>query len=291
MSAASDIDLGIHPLVGIRIVTLAVNVPGPMAAQRLRALGADVIKMEPPGGDPLQSFSPSWYTGLAQGMSVERCDLRTETGHVRLRQLLAGSDLLLTAQRPAALHGLALGWDELRSRFPRLCQVAIVGYAAPEQNRPGHDLTYMAANGLLTPPALPATLFVDVMASEQAVVAALAALRERDRTGRGHYAEIALAAAAKRLAAPRASGLTAAGAILGGGFPGYQLYRSKDGWIAVAALEDRFYRRLCEQLGMDAPSYKTFAAYFAAESNDYWSHFAQAHDLPLAVVEPLASGR
>lgn len=289
MTSATTADFGIRPLADINVVTTALNVPGPMAAQRLRALGAAVVKIEPPGGDPLRSFSALWYADLAQGMTVETCDLKTAAGRTRLYELLARADVLLTAQRPAALDGLALGWDELHSRLPRLCQVAIVGHSAPDQNVAGHDLTYLAVHGLLKPPELPPTLFADIAGSEQAALAALALLRERDRTGIGRYAEIALAESARRLAAPRRAGLTAPGSMLGGGFPGYNLYRSKDGWIAVAALEPRFYRCLCEQLGVGAPSYEAFAERFAVETGAHWARFAAAHDLPIAVVRQAPS--
>lgn len=272
------------PLTGRRLITLALNVPGPMAADRLRQLGATVVKVEPPDGDPLKVSSPDWYAELIKGMSVETCDLKTPAGQDRLHELLARADLLLTSQRPAALARLKLDWTELHARFPTLCHVAIVGHAAPAQDTAGHDLTYLAANGLLQPPALPPTLYADVAGSEQAALAALALLLERMRTGTGHYREVALADAATRLAAPCRAGLTRGGAILGGGFPGYNLYRSKDGWLAVAALEQRFYDRLVAQLGVTDPSYDRLAERFRNETGAYWVRFGEEHDLPIAVV-------
>jgi alpha-methylacyl-CoA racemase len=273
-----------RPLADKHIVTVALNVPGPMAARRLLDLGATVAKIEPPDGDPLRRSSPDWYAELAGGMAVETCDLKIAAGHARMHELLEKADLLLTSQRPAALDRLQLGWAELHARFPRLCQVAIVGHAAPQQNVAGHDLTYLAANALLQPATLPRTLFADVAGSEAAALAALAILMERERTGVAQYIEVPLADAARRLAAPRRAGLTVAGAILGGGFPGYNQYRTKDGWIAVAALEAHFYKRLCEELGASAPTYDAFAQRFAAETNAYWMQFAEERDLP---IEPL----
>lgn len=272
------------PLAGMRVVTLALNVPGPMAAERLRDLGATVTKIEPPQGDPLELASPVWYGELAAGVTVIKCDLKTPAGRAQLNERLGDTDLLLTSQRPAALARLELAWEALHVRFPRLCQVAMVGYAAPDQNVAGHDLTYLGSNGLLRPPALPATLFADVAGSEQAALAAVAALLARERTGVGQYIEVAIAGAARRLAAPYRAGLTAAGARLGGGFPGYNLYRTKDGWVAVAALEPHFYQHLCQQLGVTAPSYEAMAARFALETNAHWSRFAKENDLPIAPV-------
>lgn len=275
----------IAPLLNIRIVTIALNVPGPMAVERLHALGASVLKVEPPTGDPLAASSPQWYAKLADGMDVQQCDLKSATGMARMHEWLDGADLFLTSQRPAALARLDLDWETLHRLFPRLCQVAMVGYPEPNQNVAGHDLTYLAAKGLLAPPGLPPTLFADVAGSEQAALAALAVLLGRERTAGTQYVEVAISEAVERLAAPRRAGLTAPGAILGGGFPGYNLYRTQDGWLAVAALEPHFYERLCRQLGVAAPTYEAFAARFELEPDAYWRRFAQDNDLPIAPLE------
>lgn len=273
------------PLTGMRAITLALNVPGPMAAERLRDFGVQVTKIEPPQGDPLKIFNPEWYGRLTAGVSVVVCDLKTPAGSEQIGNLLADTDLLLTSQRPSALERLGLRWEALHERFPRLCQVAMVGYPAPHQNIAGHDLTYLGSNGLLRPPALPATLYADVAGSEQAALAAVAVLLARERTGEAQYVEVAIADGAKRLAAPLNAGLTVPGSRLSGAFPGYNLYRTTDGWVAVAALEPHFYKRLCEQLEVTTPSYESFAARFAAESNDYWSQFAEQYDLPIEPVK------
>nr|WP_242822428.1 CoA transferase [Thermaerobacter marianensis] len=144
------------------MVNLAVNVPGPVAAARLQALGATVCKVEPPGGDPLAAAAPAWYEELTAGQEVVRLDLKTPAGRAALDERLAHADLLLTAQRPSALARLGLGPAALARRFPHLVHVAIVGYPAPRQEEPGHDLTYLAETGLLDPPALPRTLLADL---------------------------------------------------------------------------------------------------------------------------------
>jgi alpha-methylacyl-CoA racemase len=273
------------PLAGIRVITLALNVPGPMAAERLRDLGASVTKIEPPEGDPLKTLNPRWYSRLIESVAVVTCNLKTAPGSGLLFNKLADTDLLLTSQRPAALERIGLGWETLHERFSGLCQVAMVGFPAPRQNIAGHDLTYLGSNGLLQPPALPPTLFADVAGSEQAALAAVAVLLGRERTGIAEYVEVAIADAAKRLAAPRNAGLTTAGGHLAGAFPGYNLYRTTDGWVAVAALEPHFYKRLCELLGVSIPSYHSFAACFVRHGNSYWSEFAAEHDLPIEPVK------
>lgn len=273
------------PLTGMRAITLALNVPGPMAAERLRDFGIHMTKIEPPQGDPLKTFNPDWYARLTTNVSVVVCDLKTPAGRQQIGDLLADTDLLLTSQRPGALERLGLGWEALHAQFPRLCQIAMVGYPAPHQNVAGHDLTYLGSNGLLRPPALPATLYADVAGSEQAALAAVAVLLARERTGEAQYVEAAIADAAKRLAAPLNAGLTVPGARLSGAFPGYNLYRTTDGWVAVAALEPHFYKRLCERFEVAEPSYEAFAAQFATKSNDHWSQFAEQHDLPIEPVK------
>ena len=134
-------------LRGVQVLTLAVNLPGPAAASRLRDIGAHVVKVEPPGGDPLARICPGYYGELSSGQEVVRLDLKDGRDRASLDDLLEGTDLLLTASRPAALGRLGLSWPELHARFPRLCQVAIVGHPPPDQDVPGHDLTYRLATG------------------------------------------------------------------------------------------------------------------------------------------------
>lgn len=276
-------DVALKPLDGMRVVTLAVNLPGPLACARLHALGAEVAKVEPPSGDPLAEFTPAWYAELAAGQRVITVDLKTEDGRAALEPLLADSDLLVTASRPAALERLGLGWADLQARHPRLCHVAITGYAPPDDDRPGHDLTYAAAAGLVSPRELPRTLLADLAAAERAVSTALALLLARGRDGAGRQAIVALAEVAAEFAAPLRHGLTTPGGVLGGGSPVYGLYRAKEGWIAVAALEPRFAQRLAAELylRLNRPSLEdAFARRTAAE----WEAWARERDLPIAAV-------
>ncbi|HEX2210179.1 MAG TPA: CoA transferase [Longimicrobium sp.] len=279
-----------RPLEGVRIVTLAVNVPGSVAAARLCSLGAAVTQVPPPSGDPLAVGAPSWYAELAEGQTVVALDLKDADGRARLDTLLAERDLLLTSSRPAALERLGLGWTELRARHPRLSQVAITGHAAPHRDRAGHDLTYQAACGLITPPAMPRTLLAYMAAAERAVSAALALLLGRARGGPARMMEVALADAAAELAAPLRHGLTAPGAWLGGGLDAYGLYRAREGWIALAALEPHFRARLAEELGIGEMSRAALETAFLARTAAEWETWADAHDLPLAAVRDPAEG-
>src|SRR5207247_4620415 len=124
-----------------------------------RDLGAAIAKVEPPSGDALESFSPAWYRRLHTGIDVRRLDLKSDDGRAAVYASLEVADLLVTAQRASALARLGLDPAALAARFPRLCHVAITGHAAPDDEVPGHDLTYLATHGLVAPPALPATLY------------------------------------------------------------------------------------------------------------------------------------
>jgi crotonobetainyl-CoA:carnitine CoA-transferase CaiB-like acyl-CoA transferase len=206
-----------------------------------------------------------------------------------MERLLHGADLFVTAQRPAALARLGLDSASLAARHPRLCHVAITGHAAPDEDVPGHDLTYLASHGLITPPTLPPTLFADMAGSERVVSTALALVHARDRDGRAHSAAVALADAAAALAQPRDEGLTRAGALLGGGFAGYNLYAAQQGWVAVAALEPHFGRKLAAALGLEQLTADGLAQRFAKHTASHWESWARALDLPIVAVRTSTS--
>jgi alpha-methylacyl-CoA racemase len=210
MSMAGAEREGAHlPLGGVRVLTLAVNLPGPAAASRLGAMGASVVKVEPPSGDPMARMCPGYYEELSARQEVVCLDLKEREDRASLDDWLEGMDLLLTASRPAALGRLGLAWPELRARFPRLCQVAIVGHPPPDEDVPGHDLTYQARFGTLSPPEMPPVLVADLAGAEQAVGAALSLLFARERGQGAGYEQVALSEAAESFAGPLRWGITA----------------------------------------------------------------------------------
>jgi crotonobetainyl-CoA:carnitine CoA-transferase CaiB-like acyl-CoA transferase len=169
------------------------------------------------------------------------------------------------------------------ARFPRLCHVAITGHGGDHAEAPGHDLTYLAECGLVVPPHLPPTLFADMAGAERAVATALALLIGRDRGGE-RSALVALADVAATLAQPLHAGLTRRGAIVGGGFAGYHLYAARTGWIAVAALEPRFARRLAEKFGLPELTTQALREAFAAHDAEHWEAWGAEHDLPIVAL-------
>jgi crotonobetainyl-CoA:carnitine CoA-transferase CaiB-like acyl-CoA transferase len=285
-------------LHGLRILSLALNLPGPAALMRCRRMGATCSKLEPPSGDPMGHYNPAAYAELHEGVKVLQADLKTEAGQQLLHRELAKTDVLLTSFRPSALEKLGLGWKGLRSRYPSLSQVAIVGAPGKRAEEPGHDLTYLADNGLVPGLELPATLYADMSGSVMASEAVLqAALRKHERYAgggdahpEGLYLEVALADAAGYLALPRRWGLTQPSGSVGGAHAGYRVYACRDGRAAVAALEPHFAAALCAAAGVAASDIKAMfapatheavAKFFAAKTCEELERLALEKDLPI----------
>lgn len=293
-----------HPvpvLRGLRILSLALNLPGPAALMRCRRLGATCIKLEPPAGDPMRHYNALAYAELHQGVKVLAADLKAPEGQQLLHAQLARSDLLLTSFRPSALEKLGLGWKALHTRYPSLCQVAIVGAPGTRAEEPGHDLTYLAHNDLVTGHHLPATLYADMGGSLMATEAVLqAALHQSERYAGsgdlhpgGMLIEVALSDAAGYLGLPRRWGLTQPDGTVGGAHAGYQVYRCLDGRVAVAALEPHFAAALCAAAGvpmqdprvMFAPStHEALAAFLSTQTREQLEQLGRERDIPLQTL-------
>ena len=240
-------------LKGVRVLSLSLNLPGPAALMRCQQMGASCVKLEPPppagsapgaSGDPMGLYNRIAFDVLHRGVRLVVADLKTEKGQKALQRELAKADILLTSFRPSALKKLGLEWKVLHKRYPTLSQVAIVGAPGSRAEEPGHDLTYLAENDLVSGLELPATLYADMGGSLMASEAVLQAVLMQKR-GKSCYLEVALSSAAAYLALPRNWGLTQAGAAVGGGHAGYRVYACKDGRVAIAALEPHFARALC----------------------------------------------
>lgn len=286
------------PLHGIRILSLALNLPGPAALMRCRRMGASCTKLEPPSGDPMGHYNPGAYGELHEGVRVLQGDLKTAEGQELLHKELQRTDILLTSFRPSALEKLGLAWKTLHSRYPALSQVAIVGAPGARAEEPGHDLTYLADNGLVPGLELPATLYADMSGSLMASEAVLqAALRKHERYAGGGdphpaglYLEVALSDAAAYLALPRRWGLTQPTGSVGGAHAGYRVYPCRDGRVAVAALEPHFAAALCAAAGVAASDIRAMfaqdthaavAAFFASQTREQLDRLAAERDLPL----------
>ena len=265
-----------QPLSGIRIVDLTNLLPGPLATLMLAEAGADVVKIERPGGDDMRGYAPQWQgTGAAfsllnRGKKVLTLDLKTQAGVAALRGQLEQADILVEQYRPGAMDRLGFGYHAARAINPRLIYCSITGYGqtGPRAQEAGHDLNYIAATGLLAiqpgpadQPVVPPALIADIAGGGfPAVINILLALRQRDLTGYGCYLDIAMSDAMFTFAWRALSGYWASGSLaasgqaeLTGGSPRYRLYPAKgSGLVACAALEDQFWLRFASVIGLEA---------------------------------------
>lgn len=286
----------IQPLQGIRILSLALNLPGPAALWRCAGMGADCRKLEPlaPGAgrsaDPMGLYCPDAYAQMHDKVQTLQADLKTAEGQASLHEQLAQTDVLLTSFRPSALSKLGLGWETLQQRYSGLSLVRVVGSAGELADVPGHDLTYQAEAGLVHSTTLPPSLFADMAGALMASEAVLQAVLVSSRSGRGILREVGLAQAAQWLALPWHWGLTQPTGDVGGAHAGYRIYPCADGIVAVAALEPHFAQRLCEaaDLPFGHPAdmrkpeiHQGVARFLAARSCTELMQLAQDRDIPL----------
>lgn len=289
----------LKPLRGVRVLSLALNLPGPAALMRLRAMGATCMKAEPPGpkgapagnpGDPMGQYNATAYATLGGGIKVVTMDLKSDQGQAALHKALARTDVLLTSFRPSALDKLQLGWKGLHKQYPGLSVVAIVGAPGARAEEPGHDLTYLADAGLVTGLDLPATLFADMGGALMASEAVLKAVLAQKTGGKGSFQEVALSEAAAWLALPRTWGLTQPSGAVGGAHAGYRVYPCKDGRVAVAALEPHFAAALCAAARVPVTDARTLfkpdtraaiAAFLKGQTRKQLEQLSVDRDIPL----------
>ena len=281
----------IKPLRGVRVVTLALNLPGPAAIMRLAQMGASCTKINPPAGDPMFNSAPEAYAMFHKGVKGKTLDLKSAAGQSAMHTLLANTDVLLTSFRPSALIKLGLSWTSLRKQYPALSLIEIVGAPGPLAEIPGHDLTYQAEVGLVNGMDLPPSLFADMGGALMASEATLKAVLSLKTTGKGSRHEVALSEAAAWLAMPRRLGMTVPKGSVGGAHAGYRVYACKNGRVAVAALEPHFAASLCEAAGvpfshpykdMFKPStHQAIESFLASQTRQQLDKLATAKDIPM----------
>jgi alpha-methylacyl-CoA racemase len=241
--------VGVQPLDGLLVVDVTRYLPGPFASRELLRLGARVVRLEPPEGDPLRQIAPAWDAALNARKESVVCDLKRdpELGLALCRR----ADVVLEGFRPGVAE--RLGLTALPERTV-LCSITGFGLDGPHTLRAAHDLNYMGYAGALadTAPAVPPVQAADLAAGALAAVAeVLAALVARGRTGRGARLVVSMTHNAHRLVAHRVGGEPVP-RLLTGGLASYEIYRTADGrWLTVAALEQKFFARLCALLGLD----------------------------------------
>ena len=264
------------PLDGVRILDLSRLLPGPVATLHLADLGADVIKIEDTGaGDYARTMGEgsdgtSWFfRAVNRNKRGLRLDLKQPEGREVLMRLAESADVLVESFRPGVMDRLGVGYETLRARNPGLVFCAITGYGqdGPWALRAGHDLNYIAQSGVLDqtgtaegPPAIPSLQIGDLLGGAMSAVAALlAALHQARATGQGSFVDVAMAESVLAhnlfpLFAHAAGTTPARGAdLLTGGHANYAVYRTSDGrYLAVAALEEKFWQLFCDAVGRPA---------------------------------------
>src|SRR5262249_52685082 len=266
-----------QPLAGIRVLDFSTLLPGPLATLLLADAGADVIKIERPGtGDEMRSYTPKLGTDsvnfalLNRGKRSIAIDLKAPGAVESLMPLVKSADVIVEQFRPGVMDRLGLGYEAVSQVNPRIIYCAITGYgqSGPRASTAAHDLNYAAETGMLGlaagadgAPVPPAALVADIGGgSYPAVINILLALRERDKTGRGRKLDIAMAdnlssfmywAIGDGLAAGRWA--QPGKALVTGGSPRYNVYRTSDGrYIAAAPLEEKFWQAFCDAIGLAA---------------------------------------
>ncbi len=185
-------------LEGVRVLDLGIWRPAPYATQLLAELGAEVIKVEPPGGDPMRTY-PGLFAGLHADKRGLVLDLKVPGGRARALDLAAGADVVVEGFRPGVADRLGVGYDHVRAVNPAVvyCSVSGLGQDGPLASAPGHDLNYAAWSAMLAPdggaPAVPAIPVADLAGGMAAAFAVCAALVRATRTGEGERIDVAMA--------------------------------------------------------------------------------------------------
>jgi crotonobetainyl-CoA:carnitine CoA-transferase CaiB-like acyl-CoA transferase len=301
-STTSNVDR-MQPLDGMLVVDFSRYLPGAFASRELLELGARVVCVEPPGGDPIRSSAPAWDAALRRGKESIELDLPREVE--RALALVREADVVLESFRPGVASRLGVGPEHAPERTV-YCSITGFGVGGRHEQRAGHDLNYLGWAGTLsdTAPALPPVQIADLAAGALgAVTKILAALLERERTGKGGLVGVSITHGSHRLVAHRLGG-DGAPRMLTGGLACYRIYDTADGRrLTVAALEPVFFARLTELLGRPELARRQFdadqeelaaelTACFAARRLADWLDLFDAEDVcvgPVATIEEAAA--
>ncbi len=305
-----------RPLSGVRVLDLTTLLPGPLCTLLLAEAGAEVVRIERVGdGDEMRSYQPRFadvsanYAVLNRGKRGYTANLKDPVQREWVLDLVAGCDVVVEQFRPGVMDRLGLGYDALRAVNPGVVLCSITGYGQENVHAAdaGHDLNYLAQAGILGMvtdsdglPPLPFTQVADLAGGTYpAVINILLALRLRDRTGVGTHVDISMTHSLALLSYAYFAHYQATGAwpesnrgLLTGGNPRYRLYRTADGRaLACAALEDRFWVRLLELVGLpelvdvtDQEAIAALSAAFAQRSAAEWARRFEGEDVCTCVV-------
>ncbi|MDA8247808.1 MAG: CaiB/BaiF CoA-transferase family protein [Rhodospirillales bacterium] len=258
---------GPAPLAGLRVLDLGHTIMGPCAGLILADLGADVVKIEPPAGDPtrrLPGFGAGFFATFNRNKRSLALDLKRPEGRAALHRLAARADILLENYGPGTMERLGCGWEVLEPLNPRLIYLALKGYlAGPYEDRGALDEVVQMQSGLATmtgPPGRPlraGASVIDIMGATFGVVGVLAALRERERTGRGQRVGSALFESAAFLVGSHIAGSVVTGGPMPpmparrGTWGVYDVFEAADGvQLFVSITSDAQWQRFCAAFGL-----------------------------------------
>lgn len=289
---------GQPPLRGVVVVDLTRYLPGAYAGKELERLGARVVHVEAPEGDPMRTTAPAWDAALRAGTESVVCDLKRDAAFARA--LCARADVVLEGFRPGVADRLGVGPGDVPDTVV-YCSITGFGLVSRHAERAGHDLNYLGWAGALadTAPGLPPIQVADLAAGALgAVTQILAALLARERTGRGARLVVSMTHRAHDLVAHRVGG-DPRPRLLTGGLACYAVYETADGrHLTVGALELPFFARLCEVLGRpelatlqyaaeQAPLRDELAAAFATRTLAEWLALFEDEDVCVGPVATL----
>ncbi len=250
------------PLRDLRVLDFSVFLPGPFATLILADLGADVVKVEPPTGDPARQILFTTYRMANRNKRSIVMDLKREEARTVVERLARWADVAIEGFRPGVVERLGIDYSTLAAHNPALiyCSVSGYGQTGPDRQRPGHDLNYLARSGMLAfsghwgePPRRSGLPIADLAGSSYTTIAILAALQARQSTGKGAYLDLSLAEAALSFTAVR-HGLNRDGREQSHLIPTNDLFEAADGErIALGVVEQHFWKRFVAAVGTLAP--------------------------------------
>jgi formyl-CoA transferase/CoA:oxalate CoA-transferase len=263
---------GLRPLEGIRVVDLTSSLAGPTATQLLAALGAEVVKVEPLGGDHARAWGPPFLDGegaLFLSSNAGKRSFAVELGDPRgleaVLRLADRADVFVQSLRPGAAERHGLGADALRGRNPRLvyCTIGAFGASGPLSDQPGYDPLLQAASGIMSvtgeaggPPVRVGVSLIDLGTGVWAALGVLSALYERERTGAGRTIDVSLYETALSLVSYQLVGYLGTGAVPGregsafAQIAPYQVFPTRDGELMIVAGNDKLFAAFCDVLGL-----------------------------------------
>lgn len=250
-----------RPLEGVRIADFSVLFPGPLMTTLFADLGADVVKFEPPGGDPARAMLPEVHGSVGRNKRSVVLDLKSPQDRQEIERIARWADVAIEGFRPGVADRLGIGNERLRGINPRLVYCSLSGYGqdGPWKDKPGHDLNYLAAAGALAYPAMwgrapgrSSLPLADIAGGALAATAVLAALRERDRGGPAARLDLSCFEATLYCATLRHGTTEPEDTRL---FPGNDIYETADGtMVTLALVEDHFWHAFRELLAHEIPA-------------------------------------